>query len=65
MKFNNISTKNIFSIVDNNMVNDLPIKRQDVKLVGKMYGSIICALKGKMVKKKVDNIVTPMINIPK
>ena len=49
---NNISTKKLLQIVDNNMAKGLPITRQDLKLVEEIYGPNIYALKGKTVKKK-------------
>lgn len=39
--------------------------RQDVKLVENIYNSNIYALKGKLVNKKVDHVVTPITNIQK
>ena len=63
--FNNISTKNLLNLVDNNMVKDLPITRKDVKLVEMIYGTNIYTLKGNTVNKNVDHIVAPITNIPK
>ena len=42
--FNNISTKKLIQIVNNNMVKGLPIKIQDVKLAEEIYGPNIYAL---------------------
>ena len=63
--FNNISTKKLLHIIDNNMVKGLPITRQDVKLAEKIYGPNVYALKGKTTNRKVDHVVAPITNIPK
>ena len=63
--FNNISTKNLLKLVDNNMVKDLPITRKDVTLAEEIYGPNIYAIKGKTVNKKVDHVIAPITNIPK
>ena len=59
--FNNISTKKLFHMVDNNMVKGLPITRQDVKLAEEIYSPYKYALKGKTVNRKVDHVITPII----
>lgn len=61
--FNNISTNNLLNLINNNMVIDLPITRQDDKLADKMYGPNICDIKGKTVNKKVDHVVAPITDI--
>ena len=63
--FNNISTKNLLKMINNNMVKDLPIMRQDIKLAEKMYGSNIYALKGKTLDTRIDHVVAPIPSIPK
>ena len=63
--FNNISTKKLFHMVDNNMVKGLPITRQDVKLAEEIYSPYKYALKGKTVNRKVDHVIAPITSIPK
>ena len=63
--FNNINTKKLLQIVDNNIVKGLPITRQDVKLVEETYGPNIYALKGKTVNRKADHVIAPVTSIPK
>ena len=63
--FNNINTNNILHIVDNNVMKDLPITRQDVKLAKEIYGPNIYALKGKTVNRKFDHVVAPVTYIPR
>ena len=63
--FNNISTKKLLRIIDNNMVKGLPITRQDVKLAEERYGPNIYAIKGKTTNRKVDHVVALITSIPK
>ena len=63
--WNNISTKKLLQIINNNMVKGLPITRQDIKLAEEIYGQNIYVLKGKTVNRKVDHIVAPVTSIPK
>ena len=62
--FNNISTKNMLKRINNNMVKDLPIKRQDIKVTETIYCPNIYALKGKTVNRKADHVVAPITGIP-
>ena len=63
--FNNINTKKLLHIVNNNMVKGLPITRQDVKLTKEIYGQNIYALKRKTVNRNVDHVVAPVTSILK
>ena len=46
------------------MVKRLLITRKDVKLAEEIYGPNIYVLKGKIVNRKVDHVVAPVISIP-
>ena len=63
--FNNISTKKLIHIIDNNMVKGLPITTQDGKLAEEIYGPNVYTIKGKTTNRKVDHIVAPITSIPK
>ena len=63
--FNNISTPKLLNIVDNNMVEEILITREDVKLAEEIYGLNVYALKENTTNQKVDHVIAPITRIPK
>ena len=58
--------KQILHAVDNNILKNLPILREDVRMTEDIYGPSIPHLKGKIVRRKVQNVEPVKItNVPK
>ena len=48
--------KQILNAVDDNILQKLPILREDVRMAQDIYGTIILHLKGKTVRRKVQHV---------